>query len=323
MSAIEPPPATITSADGKTGAVADAAAGNWADRYAPRWALPYLRIARADRPIGGWLLMWPCCWASVLASRADGASMPNFWHLALFLVGAFVMRGAGCTYNDIVDRDIDGAVERTRSRPLPAGQVTVKAAGVFMVAQALVGFLVLLQFNTLTIITGAASLLVVAVYPFMKRVTYWPQSVLGLAFGWGALVGWTAIRGQFEWPMLALYAGTIAWIIGYDTIYAHQDREDDALIGMKSTALKFGRTTRYWLAGFYATAITLFAVAAWLAGAGPHALVGIGAVTVVLSWQVATLDIDDGANCLARFRANHLAGAVLFAGLALDLVSGM
>ncbi len=279
--------------------------------------LPYLRIARFDRPIGGWLLMWPCWWASALASRAD-AGFPNFWHLGLFLVGAFVMRGAGCTYNDIVDRNIDAAVERTQSRPLPAGEITVAAAVAFMVALALAGLMVLLQFNRVTVVTGLTSLLVVAIYPFMKRITYWPQSVLGLAFGWGALVGWTAVRGAIEWPTLLLYAGTIAWIIGYDTIYAHQDREDDAVIGMKSTALRFGASTKWWLTGFYTATVALAGTAMVMSGSGTVAFAGLAAAATLLAWQVATLDIDDAGNCLRRFRSNHLVGALLFAGLAAD-----
>src|SRR6476619_2440969 len=213
------------------GRVADAT-GNWVDTRAPDWLKPYLRLTRLDRPIGWWLLLLPCWWSSALAAVADGAWGPSPWHILLFLIGAIVMRGAGCTWNDLVDRDIDGRVERTRSRPIPSGQVSVRAAVVFLVLQALIGLLVLIQFNRFAIGVGIASLGVVAIYPFMKRFTYWPQIFLGLAFSWGALMGWTAAFGRLDWPALVLYAGSICWVIGYDTIYAHQDREDDALIGI-------------------------------------------------------------------------------------------
>ena len=223
------------------GRVADST-GNWVDRRAPGWARPYLRLARADRPIGSWLLLLPCWWSAALASDHAGSPLPNPWHLVLFAIGTLVMRGAGCTWNDLVDRDLDAMVERTRSRPIPSGDVSVDAARGFLVLQALIGLAVLLQFNAFTIALGIASLAIVAVYPFLKRVTHWPQIGLGLAFSWGALMGWAAVFGRLDVPALLLYAGTIAWVIGYDTIYAHQDREDDALIGIKSTALLFGRT---------------------------------------------------------------------------------
>ena len=231
----------------------------------PPFARPYLRLARLDRPIGSWLLLMPCWWSVGLAGMRT-EQFPSLWHIVLFFIGAFAMRGAGCTWNDLVDRDLDGTVERTRSRPIPSGQVTVAQATVFMLAQALVGLLVLLQFNRFTVITGLASLLVVAIYPFMKRITYWPQIVLGLAFSWGALMGWPAAFGRLDWPALVLYAGSISWVIGYDTIYAHQDREDDLLIGIKSTALLFGENTRPMLASFYAGAVVLIGVAGLMAG---------------------------------------------------------
>src|SRR5690242_10574468 len=249
------------------GRVADST-GNWVDGLAPGFTRPYLRLARFDRPIGAWLLLLPCWWSAGLAAIAAHAALPNLAHVALFFVGAFVMRGAGCTWNDIVDRDLDARVERTRSRPIPSGQVSVRAAAVFLVAQALLGLAVLLQFNTFTIWTGIASLAVVAVYPFMKRITYWPQIVLGLAFSWGALMGWPATFARLDWPAFVLYAASIAWVIGYDTIYAHQDREDDALIGIKSTAILFGENTRPMLAVAYTVAVALMAVAGWGAGAG-------------------------------------------------------
>src|ERR1700754_4284689 len=223
--------------------------GNWVDTMAPAWSRPYLRLARLDRPIGSWLLLLPCWWSVGLAAVAAGHNV-DLWHVVLFFVGAFAMRGAGCTWNDIVDRDLDGRVERTRSRPIPAGQVSVRQAAAFLIAQALVGFLVLIQFNAFAIAVGIASLAIVVVYPFMKRITYWPQIVLGLAFSWGALMGWAVAFGRLDPPALWLYAGLIAWVIGYDTIYAHQDRDDDSLIGIKSTALLFGENTRPLLAVF-------------------------------------------------------------------------
>src|SRR6266852_4305214 len=251
---------------GAAGPVADAT-GNWVDTLAPAWLRPYLRLARLDRPIGSWLLLLPCWWSVGLAAVRAGEQV-NVWHVFLFFIGAFAMRGAGCTWNDIVDRDLDARVERTRSRPIPSGQVTVQAAAAFLALQALIGLAVLLQFNQFTRYVGFASLVVVAIYPFMKRITYWPQIVLGLAFSWGALMGWPALFGRLDWPALVLYAGSIAWVIGYDTIYAHQDREDDALIGLKSTALLFGERTKPMLAAFYGAAVLSIGAAGFLAGAG-------------------------------------------------------
>src|SRR3954471_9712998 len=238
------------------GRVADST-GNWVDTLAPPFFRPYLRLARADRPIGSWLLLMPCWWSAGIAAVSAGHPYPNPWHVLLFFIGAFVMRGAGCTWNDIVDRDLDAMVARTRSRPIPSGQVGVRGAIVFLLAQALIGLVVLLQFNRFTILVGIASLGIVAVYPLMKRITWWPQITLGLAFSWGALMGWAAAFGRLDAPALWLYAGSIAWVIGYDTIYAHQDREDDALVGLKSTALLFGARTRPILSAFYAAAVIL------------------------------------------------------------------
>src|SRR5664279_6208917 len=240
--------------------VADAT-GNWVDTRAPPWSRPYLRLSRLDRPIGSWLLLMPCWWSAALAAGVIGdvSRLPPI--LVLFLVGAFVMRGAGCTWNDITDRDLDALVERTRSRPIPAGQVSVPQAAIFLVVQALVGLAVLLQFNRFAILTGIASLGIVAVYPFMKRITWWPQTVLGLAFSWGALMGFAVTLGRIDATAVALYAGSIAWVIGYDTIYAHQDVEDDALIGVKSTALLFGARTHRALVVFYGLAVVLIGAA--------------------------------------------------------------
>jgi 4-hydroxybenzoate polyprenyltransferase len=285
------------------GRVADST-GNWVDRAAPAWSRPYLRLARLDRPIGSWLLLIPCWWSAGLAAIAAREPAPSPWHLLLFFIGAFAMRGAGCTWNDIVDRDLDGRVERTRSRPIPSGQVGTAQAAAFLAAQAVIGLAVLLQFNRFAIGAGIASLGIVVVYPFMKRITYWPQIVLGLAFSWGALMGWAAAFGRLDAPALVLYAGAISWVIGYDTIYAHQDREDDALIGIKSTALLFGPRTKPMLALFYGLAVGLIGLSGLLAGA--------------LAWQIVRLDIDDPDQCLRLFKSNRDAGLILFAGMLAD-----
>jgi 4-hydroxybenzoate polyprenyltransferase len=301
------------------GRVADST-GNWVDSRAPAWARPYLRLSRLDRPIVAWLLLLPCWWSLGLAAVRAAAPI-NLWHVALFLVGAFAMRGAGCAWNDIVDRDLDARVERTRSRPIPSGQVSVTGAAVFLVLQALLGLAVLLQFNRFTVGVGLASLGVVAIYPFMKRVTYWPQIVLGLAFSWGALMGWPATFGTLDPPALLLYGGAIAWVIGYDTIYAHQDREDDALIGIKSTALLFGPRTKPMLTIFYAVAAAFIGAAGWSAGAGLVFWLGLLAFAAHLAWQVQRLNIDDPALCLKLFKSNRDAGLILFVALLLDALS--
>lgn len=300
------------------GRVADST-GNWVDLYAPVQFRPYLRLARMDRPIGSWLLLMPCWWSVGLTGLAVDR-LPSLWHIVLFFIGAFAMRGAGCTWNDLVDRDLDGKVERTRSRPIPSGQVTARQAAVFLVAQALVGLVVLLQFNGFTILTGLASLLVVAIYPFMKRVTYWPQVFLGLAFSWGALMGWPAAFGRLDWAPVILYAGAICWVIAYDTIYAHQDREDDMMIGIKSTALLFGADTVRALTLFYSAAVVLIGIACVMAGAGWITLAGLAGFAAHLAWQVRRIDIDDPALCLRLFRSNRDAGLILFAAMLLDAV---
>jgi 4-hydroxybenzoate polyprenyltransferase len=297
--------------------VADAT-GNWVDTHAPIWSRPYLRLARLDRPIGSWLLLLPCWWSAALASALarDVSRLPVI--IILFFVGAFAMRGAGCTWNDITDRDLDAKVERTQSRPIPAGQVGVPQAFMFLAAQALVGLAVLLQFNRFAIATGIASLAIVAVYPFMKRVTWWPQVVLGLAFSWGALMGSAVIQGEIGVPAIFLYAGSIAWVIGYDTIYAHQDAEDDALIGVKSTARLFGAQTHRALVVFYSLAVILIGVALALSATGVWGWIGLAVFAVHLGWQIARLKIDDPALCLRVFKSNRDAGLILFAGLLVD-----
>lgn len=304
---------------GATARVADSV-GNWVDNRAPEWTRPYLRLARFDRPIGSWLLLMPCWWSAALAAGVarDVSGLPLT--VLLFFIGAFVMRGAGCTWNDITDRNLDTKVERTRSRPIPAGQVSVTQAFAFLVLQALVGLVVLLQFNRFAIFTGIASLAIVAVYPFMKRITYWPQVTLGLAFSWGALMGFAVTLGRLDPAALVLYAGSICWVIAYDTIYAHQDTEDDVLVGIKSTALLFGDKTKLALTIFYSAAVVLIGIALWLAGAGWPAALGLAAFAAHLVWQVRRLDISDSALCLRIFKSNRDAGLLLFAMLTIDAV---
>jgi len=264
--------------------------------------------------------LMPCWWSAALAAGMahDVGRLPLT--IVLFFVGAFVMRGAGCTWNDITDRDLDDKVERTRSRPLPSGQVSAKQALAFMVAQALIGLVVLLQFNRFAILTGIASLLIVAIYPFMKRITWWPQIVLGLAFSWGALMGFAVTFGRIDVTALVLYAGAISWVIGYDTIYAHQDAEDDALIGIKSTARLFGAQTHQALILFYGLAVLLIGVALASGDARWPAWLGLGAFAVHLASQIARLNISDGELCKRLFYSNRDAGLLLFAGLLADAV---
>jgi 4-hydroxybenzoate polyprenyltransferase len=294
--------------------------GNWVDTRAPVWLRPYLRLSRFDRPIGSWLLLMPCWWSAALAAGISGRPGALPLTVALFFIGAFVMRGAGCTWNDITDRDLDAKVERTRSRPIPAGQVGVARAMAFLVLQALVGLAVLLQFNRFAILTGIASLAVVAIYPFMKRITWWPQVVLGLAFSWGALMGFAVEFARLDAVALLLYAGSISWVIGYDTIYAHQDVEDDALIGIKSTARLFATNTKPALAAFYALAVVLIGGALWLAAAHWPAWLGLAAFAAHLVWQINRLELGNSPLCLTLFRSNRDAGLLLFAGLLADAV---
>src|SRR5882724_10358792 len=302
---------------GAAARVADAT-GNWVDTRAPPWSRPYLRLSRLDRPIGSWLLLMPCWWSAALAAGVIGSIGQLPLIIVLFFIGAFVMRGAGCTWNDITDRDLDALVERTRSRPIPAGQVSVPQAVAFLVVQALMGLAVLFQFNRFAVATGIASLVIVAVYPFMKRITWWPQIVLGLAFSWGALMGFAVMLGRIDATALLLYAGSIAWVIGYDTIYAHQDAEDDALIGVKSTARLFGERTHQALIVFYALAVVLVGVVLVLAGSGFVAWIGLAAFAAHLVWQIRRLRIGDAALCLRVFKSNRDAGLLLFAALLVD-----
>ncbi len=294
----------------------DMPALTWIDRLAPVWLRPYLHLARLDRPIGTWLLLLPCWWSVALASEG----WPPASLIALFAAGALIMRGAGCTLNDIADRNFDGKVARTATRPIPSGAVGITRAFLFLGLQLCLGLAVLLQFNFFAVFVGAASLLVVAVYPFMKRVTYWPQAVLGLAFNWGALLGWAAVRGDLAAPAGVLYMAGILWTLGYDTIYAHQDKEDDILIGVKSTALKLGRNTRPWLIGFYTGTIVLIAVSGYLAQLGWAFYAGLALAALHLAWQALRLDIDDAKGCLRLFKSNRDFGLIVFAAMVLGRV---
>ena len=308
--------------------VADAPKGNWVDLYAPLWTRPYLRLSRADRPIGTWLLLIPCFWGIALAALQTGFRTWDLWLVVSCGIGAFLMRGAGCTWNDISDRDFDAAVARTRSRPLPSGAVSVKAALVWMVVQALLAAGILFTYNWLTVGLGVASLALVAIYPFAKRFTWWPQVFLGLAFNWGAILAFAAHQGAVNWSSLALYAAGIAWTLYYDTIYAHQDKEDDALIGVKSTARLFGNNSRSWLWRFIVATLLLMTLAVVLALQGrPNllalglSLLGIWAFGWHMTMQMLRLQIDDPASCLRAFRANRDAG--LLVALFLAVAAGV
>ena len=301
------------------GQVSDAVNGNWVDTMAPEWTRPYLRLSRADRPIGTWLLLIPCWWSLLLAMAAGGD--PRWQDLWIFLgcgLGAWLMRGAGCTWNDITDRKFDGMVERTKSRPIPSGQVTTKQAVAWMVIQALVAFAILLTFPMPAVVLGVISLAPVCIYPFAKRFTWWPQVFLGLAFNWGALLGWTAHTGSLGWPAVILYVAGISWTLFYDTIYAHQDKEDDALIGVKSTARLFMERTPAWLARFLVISVTLIGLAVIAALMPRHdplalilALLGPWAMGIHLLWQLRTYDDQDMDVLLMLFRSNRNAGLIL------------
>nr|WP_314261847.1 4-hydroxybenzoate octaprenyltransferase [uncultured Devosia sp.] len=306
--------------DTPPGTVADAQSGNLVDRYAPAWLKPYARLARWDRPIGIWLLFWPCIWGLGLAAVSAPDRGFDWIAAILMFLGACLMRGAGCTFNDIVDRDIDIKVARTRSRPIPSGQVTAREALYFMVAQALLASAILFQFNRFTVYACVASLVLVAIYPFMKRITWWPQAFLGLAFSYGALVGWSSQTGGLGWAPVLLYAGTILWVIGYDTLYALQDIEDDALIGVKSTARLFGDHVKPVVAVLYVGAFLLWISAALLVGGGiifaALSLIAGG----ILVWQVLTIDPSGPENPRSRFYSNHYVGIVLSLALLAEWV---
>ena len=308
---------TETPAASQTGQVADAVKGNWVDRWAPPAARPYLRLSRADRPIGTWLLLLPCWWGVLLAAAATGWRWVDLWIIAGCGAGAWLMRGAGCTWNDITDRNIDGSVARTRSRPIPSGQVSVKQAAAWMCAQALLAFCILLTFHPTAIWLGVASLGLVCIYPFAKRFTWWPQIFLGLAFNWGALLAWAAHTGSLAFAPVILYLAGICWTIFYDTIYAHQDVEDDALIGVKSTARLFGDNSPAILRLFLALSVTLMTLAIFAALIEPAsplelalAFGGAWAMGWHMAWQLSKLDINDSPICLRLFRSNRDAGLI-------------
>jgi 4-hydroxybenzoate polyprenyltransferase len=298
--------------------IADAGRDNWVERLLPLATQPYAQLMRLDRPIGWWLLLLPCWWGLFLAQVSQGGGLPNLWFAFLFLVGAIVMRGAGCTLNDIVDRDYDGRVSRTKGRPIPSGRVSVKQALAFLVVQCLLGLAVVLQFNFQTVVLAMASLLIVAIYPFMKRITNWPQLVLGLAFNWGALVGWSAVQGSLSWPPAVIYLGGIFWTLAYDTIYAHQDREDDVLIGVKSTAVQFGENTKGWLGGFFILALISIDAALWLAGASFIAHMGVVFAALHAGWQIRRFETNNSALCLRLFKSNRDFGLIIATFLFLD-----
>ncbi|KGK79420.1 4-hydroxybenzoate polyprenyltransferase [Thalassobacter stenotrophicus] len=308
MSQIAPPPQEQ---------VADAVKGNWVDTRAPAWTRPYLRLSRADRPIGTWLLLLPCWWGVALAAATHGPRWFDLWIVLGCAIGAFLMRGAGCTWNDITDRDIDGKVARTRSRPIPSGQVTVKRALLWAVAQCLISFCILITFNLTAIALGVLALVPVAIYPFAKRFTWWPQVFLGVAFNWGALLAWAAHTGSVGWVPILLYLSGIAWTLFYDTIYAHQDSEDDALIGVKSTARLFADNSPKWLRFFLVLTVLLMGAAVIMALAPTAnvlglvlALGGVWGFGWHMAWQLGRLDITDPANCLRIFRSNRDAGLI-------------
>ncbi|WP_279100409.1 4-hydroxybenzoate octaprenyltransferase [Bartonella apis] len=310
---------------GVRGRVFDAPSDHWVYRLLPRSLWPYAQLARWDRPIGWKLLMWPCFWSLILAMDAKGFSSEThpypvalaIWYLFLFFIGAVAMRGAGCTWNDLVDQKIDNKVERTRSRPLPSGQVSRLQAKIFMGLQCLVGLIVLVEFNLFSIILGISSLVVVAIYPFMKRVTDWPQFFLGLAFNWGALMGWATIYGRLDFAPLSLYFGSVLWTIGYDTIYAHQDKEDDAIVGVHSTARLFGEKTKSALVFLYSGFLVLSLIAFLLAGVPAFAYLGLLLAAIHMIYQIITINIDNNSECLRLFKSNSTVGCLIFLGLVL------
>jgi 4-hydroxybenzoate polyprenyltransferase len=293
--------------------------GGWVDRFVPAAARPYIRLARLDRPIGSWLLLFPCWWSLALASP-DPLTWGFLGLFALFGIGAVVMRGAGCTYNDICDRHLDAQVARTRDRPLPSGQVTVAQAAAFMALQLIAGAAILLSLNRTAVWVGVASLALVFTYPLMKRVTFWPQFFLGLAFNWGALLAWAAVRGELALPAYVLYVGGILWTLGYDTIYAHQDRRDDPKAGVKSSARRLGLASKPWLYGFYVGAAALFSAAGWIVGLAWPFYAGLAIGAAQLVWQVADADLDDVKDCLAKFKSNRLFGWTMVAAILLGQI---
>ena len=290
---------------------------SWVHRISPDFAWGYLQLMRADRPIGTWLLLWPGLWSIVLASHFHGNQMiiPDINLLLLFSLGAIVMRGAGCVVNDLWDRDADGKVKRTKERPIPSGRVSVFGAIIFLIFLSLIGLYILLQLNNFAQIVGAASLILIIIYPLMKRITYWPQLMLGFTFNWGALLGWAAITGTIELPAALLYIGGIFWTLGYDTIYAHQDREEDKIIGIKSTVLRLGSNTHRWLIIFYGCSLLFYLAAGWYSKMGFWFYPGMLFAGVHFIYQYSSLDINNRETCLKIFKSNHHFGIIVFISL--------
>ncbi|MFM7083766.1 MAG: 4-hydroxybenzoate octaprenyltransferase [Hyphomicrobium sp.] len=302
--------------------IVDAPQNNWVDNYTPKSWHPYLRLMRLDRPIGTWLLLYPCWWSVLLANmippRMETTTL--VWLLLLFAGGAVTMRGAGCAYNDFIDRDFDAKVTRTANRPIASGQISHKQTVILIFVLSMIGLGILLQLNQFSIILGASSTLLVLVYPFMKRVTNWPQLFLGLVFNWGALLGWSAVKGDLSVSAFALYVGAVLWTIGYDTIYAHQDAKDDVMLNLKSTALRFGEKSATWVGGFYFVAVVCWGIAGLLADAQSVFFLSLLLVGLQFVWQVFSFDPKDPAKCLQCFRSNKYVGAALFIGLLTDLI---
>ncbi len=301
----------------------DALQNHWIYRAAPSFSVPYLQLMRADRPIGTWLLLWPCLWSIALASHNNA---PVFWGeslipqiplMILFCIGAFVMRGAGCVINDLADKDFDAKVERTKNRPLPSGRISTTAAVIFLLFLCSIGLLILLQFNDFTVKLCLSSVILIIIYPFMKRITNYPQLILGFTFNWGALAGWAALTGELSFQALLLYLGGIFWTLGYDTIYAHQDKEDDLKIGVKSTALTLGHNTKKWLVFFYSSAGLCFLFSGYLSGLkmGFFALMSLPFYHLI--YQIKSLDTDDSKMCLRLFKSNHHFGILFFMAIIL------
>lgn len=292
----------------------DIRADSWLISLAPKVARPYLHLIRADRPIGTWLLLLPCLWSLSLASKGVGDGLPEPWHILLFAFGAFVMRGAGCVVNDLWDRDIDGKVARTAERPIASGAISVRAAFIFLAFLLLLGLLVLVQFNLTAIILGASSLILVATYPFMKRITYWPQAFLGFTFNWGALLAWVAVTGNINLVPILIYIAGISWTLGYDTVYGHQDKADDILVGVKSSSIKLGRLTRPFVTAAYTVTLIILAFVGVMTELNWFYYVMLFAGGTQFAWQATTLQIDDPVNCLARFKSNRDVGLLVFLG---------
>ena len=295
----------------------------WVDRFIPKIFRPYVRLARLDRPIGTWLLLFPCWWSITIAWPNWDVFEEIIYLMAVFGIGAIVMRGAGCTYNDIIDRDFDAKVARTKDRPLPSGQLNVVKAILFLITLLFFGSLILLTFNSFAIYFGIASLVLVFSYPLMKRITFWPQLFLGLTFNWGALLGWAAVRGQIDHPAILLYIGGIFWTLGYDTVYAHQDRKDDILAGVKSTARRLGFGSKPWLFGFYTGGVTLFTFAGITAKLSWPFYVGLFLGAIQLYWQVHNVEIDNPKDCLTKFKSNRLFSWIFLAGIVLAQIHSL